>query len=84
MGTATRLFSLQVASGDPLDVRRCEVTEQMSRLFKVSLLVRSSNPDIDLDAVVGHPAELTVTFGTDLPRTRTWMGAGSVWPATPT
>jgi type VI secretion system secreted protein VgrG len=70
----TRLLSVQVASGDPLDVRRFEVTEEMSRLFSVSLLAHSANPDVDLDAVVGYPASFTVVFGAEAQAQRTWAG----------
>jgi type VI secretion system secreted protein VgrG len=70
----SRLLSVQVESRDPLDVREFEVTEQMSKLFSVSLIALSPNPDIDLDAVVGYPASFSVTFGAEKPATRTWAG----------
>jgi type VI secretion system secreted protein VgrG len=45
-----------VESGDALDVRRFDVFESLSGLFSVGLWVRSENPSIDLDMIVGRPA----------------------------
>jgi type VI secretion system secreted protein VgrG len=45
-----------VESGDPLDVRRFDVSEHVSGLFTVGLWVRSENPSIDFEQIVGKPA----------------------------
>lgn len=70
----SRLVSVQVESHDSLDVREFEITEQMSKLFSVSLIARSPNPDINFDAVVGYPASFSAAFGAEKPTTRTWAG----------
>ena len=67
-------LALQVASGDTLDVRRFDVTEQMSQLFDVSLVAMSPNENIDFDAVVGQKATFTVREGGV---TRSWVGVCS-------
>jgi type VI secretion system secreted protein VgrG len=51
-----RLLELQVASGDPLDVRQFSVRERLSSLFQIDLVAVSHNPSLDLDEVAGHPA----------------------------
>ncbi|AUX23118.1 uncharacterized protein SOCEGT47_036370 [Sorangium cellulosum] len=71
---SSHLLSVQIASGDALDVRKFQVTEQISKLFSVTLLVHSPNPDIDFDAVVGYPASFTMHFGVEVPASRTWSG----------
>jgi type VI secretion system secreted protein VgrG len=60
-----------VASGDAIDPRQFSVHERMSSLFVVSLVVVCENPDVDFDAVVGHPARFSVQTG---PYDRTWTG----------
>jgi type VI secretion system secreted protein VgrG len=52
-----------VASGDDLSVRSFRVDEGVSRLFEISVRVLSPNASIDLEAVVGQPAELTLDSG---------------------
>ncbi|EYF08059.1 type VI secretion system Vgr family protein [Chondromyces apiculatus] len=70
----SNLLSVQVDSGDPLDVRKVDISEQISRLFTVSVVAVSPNPDIDLDAVVGLPAAFSVVHGTEASASRTWAG----------
>ncbi|MEZ4308452.1 MAG: type VI secretion system tip protein TssI/VgrG [Polyangiaceae bacterium] len=72
--SSAQQLTLQVASGDSLDVRRFTVTEQMSQLFEVSLVVMSSNENVDFDAVVGQEASFTVR---DIGGERTWHGVVS-------
>src|SRR5687768_16380700 len=50
----------RIATGDALDVRSFQVTQAMSRLFRVEVGFVSSNPDIDFDAVIGQPAEFSL------------------------
>ena len=51
------VLALSFESGDDsLSVRRFVVHEAMSSLFDVSIVARSPNEDIDLDAIVGRPA----------------------------
>ncbi|MGK3996544.1 type VI secretion system Vgr family protein [Sorangium sp. So ce1024] len=71
---SSHILSVQVASGDALDVRQFQISEQMSKLFSVSVLAHSPNPDIDFEAIVGYPASFTAHFGAELPASRTWAG----------
>ncbi|MEZ4309442.1 MAG: type VI secretion system tip protein TssI/VgrG [Polyangiaceae bacterium] len=67
---------LSVASGETLSVRRFDIAEAMSDLFEISLVVRSENPSVDLEAIVGQPASFRVTAaleGADTPH-RSWSG----------
>src|SRR4051794_16042446 len=64
-------LAASIASGDAIDIREFAVDERMNALFRVDLVVLSENPDIDFDAVVGLPAELSI-HGADHPRT--WSG----------
>jgi type VI secretion system secreted protein VgrG len=67
----TNRLELHVASGDPLDVRRFEITEGMNELFRVTVRAVSRNLDVDFDAILGLDASLAV--GT-LTSTKTWRG----------
>ncbi len=67
---------LSVASGESLSVRRFEIAEAISELFEISLVVRTENPSVDLEAIVGQPASFRVTValeGADVPH-RGWSG----------
>lgn len=51
------LLSLWFESGeDSLSVRRFAAHEAMSSLFSISVWARSPNDDIDLESLVGKPA----------------------------
>ncbi len=62
MPTIQRL-EVTVASGDALDVRRFLIKERISSLFEISLEVRSENPDLDFERVVGRPMRLLLRGG---------------------
>lgn len=53
-------LSVEVATGDPLDVRRFDVEERIDELFVVRLEVLTPDPSLDFDAIVGRPARFTV------------------------
>ncbi len=55
-----RNLEVEVASGDALDIRQFSIHERISSLFQVQLVVRTDDPDIDFDAVVGQPAKFTI------------------------
>ena len=67
-------FSVRVASGDQLDVRRFTTREQLSALFSVSVTVVADNADIDFEALIGQPAQFEALGATrvdiSLPNTR--------------
>ncbi len=65
---------VHVASGDALDVREFSVTERMSSLFEITLVVVCPNPDIDFEAVVGQSASFTLDEGLSGAAPRTWTG----------
>ncbi len=64
-------LEVEVGSGDSLDVRQFSVHERLSSLFQVNLVVRSDNPSIDFDAVVGQAASFAMHTGT---HDRLWTG----------
>ncbi|MCC6555438.1 MAG: type VI secretion system tip protein VgrG, partial [Polyangiaceae bacterium] len=66
---------VHVASGDTLDVRRFDVEERMSSLFRIDLVAVSDNPDIDFDAVVARPARFAIHGGSR--GSRAWTGVSS-------
>jgi type VI secretion system secreted protein VgrG len=71
------VLKLTVASGDPLSVRRFVITESVSSLFSVTVWARSEEPDIDLEAIVGQEASLSIVHGTAHVAglgARTWKG----------
>ncbi|MEP7121747.1 MAG: type VI secretion system tip protein TssI/VgrG [Byssovorax sp.] len=70
--TQANHLELRVSSNDALDVRHFQVVEKMSDLFRITLVARSPNADIDFEAVVGQAAELTVQRAPGV--TRTWTG----------
>jgi type VI secretion system secreted protein VgrG len=57
------ILELEVASGDPLSVRRFVVREAVSEPFDLDVETRSSDPSLDLDAIVGHPATFRIVTG---------------------
>jgi uncharacterized protein involved in type VI secretion and phage assembly len=62
---------------ESLSVRRFAVHEAMSSLFSVSVWARSPDDDIDLESLVGKPAELHITSGLTYAfsgGTRRWTG----------
>lgn len=65
---------VHVASGDALDVREFSVTERMSSLFEITLVVVCPNPDIDFEAVVGQSASFSLDEGFSGATPRTWTG----------
>ena len=67
-------LAVTVASGDVLDTRQFVVHERMSTLFTITLVVRSENPDIDFDAVVGKPAKFVAHTASLVRPERTWTG----------
>ncbi|WP_231511086.1 type VI secretion system tip protein TssI/VgrG [Chondromyces apiculatus] len=62
---------LEIASGDPLDVRHFSVHERLSSLYAVHLVALSTNIDLCFEDVVGQPATFTLNSG---PHVRTWSG----------
>lgn len=70
-------LELSFGSGeDTLSVRTFSVREEMSGLFEVNIMARSSNEDIDFDATIGKPAMFRMVAGGDsaLVSTRLWSG----------
>jgi len=70
-------IELSIAGGAPLAVHRFAVREEVSSLFSISLWIRSKDPSLDLDALVGHPASLRIAAGyafVHQPGARRWGG----------
>ncbi len=65
-------LSVNVASGDVLDVRQFTVHERLSSLFRVTLVVVSDNPNVDFEAAVGRPARFSIAGTMATPRF--WSG----------
>jgi len=57
------VLELRVASGEPLSVRSFTVREAVSEPFDVSVVARSEDPSVDLDAIVGQPATFRIVSG---------------------
>lgn len=57
------VLELTVATGDALSVRRFEAREAISEPFDVSIVARSPDPSLDLDAIVGKPASFRIMTG---------------------
>jgi len=72
----SQTLSVEVGSGDALDIRHFSVTERISSLFRIDLMVLSENPGIDFDAVVGKPATFKIDPGLPGPAggLRLWQG----------
>jgi type VI secretion system secreted protein VgrG len=60
---------------DTLSVRSFTVHEGLSKLFEVSIVARSPNEDVDLDAIVGKSAGFLMMGGTMVPHA--WTGVVS-------
>ncbi len=74
-GTQARNLEVEVASGAALDVRTFRVEERMSDLFEVRLVVRTRDPDLDFDAIVGHPANFRIHRDPQVEAaSRSWTG----------
>ncbi|MEZ4312885.1 MAG: type VI secretion system tip protein TssI/VgrG [Polyangiaceae bacterium] len=73
-----QLLELSFESGlDSLSVRKVSTSEGVSRLFEIEVWARSPDPQIDLEAIVGHGVELQAVTGWNvaLPGgTRRWSG----------
>lgn len=71
----TNALTVQVASGDALDVREFTVEEGLSRLFDVRLTAMSASVDVDFEGAIGGPARFEVlrTSAVD-GETRYWNG----------
>ncbi len=67
-----------------LEVRRFKVVEGMSRLFQASIVARSPQEDIDLDAIVGKSAMFRIVSGLNFALTgmRSWSGTCSAMEQT--
>lgn len=63
----------EIASGDSVDVRHFDVSDRISSLFEIRLVVVSENPDIDFEAVIGQPMRFSLHAGSS----RTWTGVCS-------
>jgi type VI secretion system secreted protein VgrG len=63
--------NVSVASGDNLDVRGFQVTQAMSRLFRIELSAVSSNPDIDFDQIIGKAASFSLST---VSASQSWTG----------
>ncbi len=53
-------LTVDIASGETLDVRSFSVEDGVSQLFEVKLVVVSPNPDVDFEAAIGGPARFAV------------------------
>jgi len=55
---------VSVATGDVLDVRNFQVTQAMSRLFRVEVTAVSRNLDLDFDELIGKEASFSLSTAT--------------------
>jgi type VI secretion system secreted protein VgrG len=70
------LLELKVASPEPdLSVRRFAIREGINTLYTVGVVFRTRSPALDLEAIVGQPAELRVVSGYKHVR----LGGERVW-----
>ena len=69
-----RRLQMKVASGDALDVRTFHVEERMNELFVVTIEALSEDPDLDFEAIAGHPMTFTARRDTGEHDSRTWTG----------
>ncbi|MGK4000776.1 type VI secretion system Vgr family protein [Sorangium sp. So ce1024] len=69
-----RHTEVTVASGDRLDVRQFHVSERISALFEISLVVVCEDADIDFEAIAGQPMTFTLRQGASGRDVRTWTG----------
>ena len=56
-------IELSVGTGEPFDVRHCRLVEGISRPFAIELMVRSRDPSVDLEAIIGRPATVRLESG---------------------
>jgi type VI secretion system secreted protein VgrG len=70
-------LDVAIASGDALDIRRFHVSERMSKLFEVTIVALSENPDIDFEAAIGQPMRFAIQDGILPERNRAWTGVCS-------
>ena len=71
----TNVLTLDLASGEPLDVRSFTVEEGLSRLFEIEVEVVSTSPDVDFEASIGGPARFEVHRTSEVDgETRYWNG----------
>jgi len=72
------LLELKVASSEPdLSVRRFAIREAVNTLYSIGVVFRTKSPALDLEGIVGKPAELHVVSGykhVRLGGDRTWTG----------
>jgi len=68
-------FSVNIASGDALDVREFRVEERISSLFSAFVTAVSDNADVDFEAVVGREARFAAEVSlAGSVHTRVWTG----------
>ncbi len=67
---------LQFDNGEDLDVRSFRIREAVSRPFKIELVARSTNHDLNFETMVGQPAVFRLTNGASFASlgVRTWTG----------
>ncbi|MCA9624069.1 MAG: type VI secretion system tip protein VgrG [Myxococcales bacterium] len=65
-------IAVAVATQDALEARRFTVSERISRLTRIDLVVSSPNPNLDFDAILGQPASLGVDLQAE--GGRSWEG----------
>lgn len=54
------ILDLSLAGETSLSVRRLSVQEGISKLFTLSVVARTEDPSVNLEAIVGKPAALRV------------------------
>ena len=54
-------FTLQLETGDPLDVREFTLEDGLSSLFSIDVIARSQDPALDYDGAAGTNATFTIT-----------------------
>ncbi len=52
---------VSVATGDALDVRNFQVTQALSRLFRIEVTAVSANLDVDFDEIIGKEASFSLS-----------------------
>jgi type VI secretion system secreted protein VgrG len=71
----TNTLTVDLASGDPLDVREFTVEEGLSRLFDVSLTAMSTSVDVDFEGSIGRAARFEILRTSPVDGdTRYWNG----------
>jgi type VI secretion system secreted protein VgrG len=68
------VLDFRVHTGDPLSVRRFSVREAVSEPWAITIVARTSDPSLDLDAIVGQPASFHIVAGDGSARERRWDG----------